>query len=72
MEVVSFMIHLLYPQGKSPWHLLNRWLGGHQSGSEYTGQETIYCPCWESNNNFCHLASGLVTILIGLSGLLIK
>jgi hypothetical protein len=72
MEVVSFKTHLLYPQGKSPWHLLDRRLGGHQSGSEYIGQETIYCPSWESNNNFSHLASGLVTILIELSGLLIK
>jgi hypothetical protein len=72
MEVVSFMTQLLYAQGKVPWCLLNRRLGGHQSRCEYFGQEKIYCPCWESNNNFRHLACGMVTILIDLSGLLVK
>jgi hypothetical protein len=72
MEVVNFMTHLLDPQRKSLWHLLNRRLCGHQRGSEYVGQETIYYPCWESNSSFCHLACGLVTILIELSRLLIK
>lgn len=72
MEVVSFMTHLLYAQGKIPWHPLKWRLGGHQSGSEYIGQETIYSPCWELNNSFCHLACGLVSILIELFRFLIK
>jgi hypothetical protein len=37
--VVGFMPQLLYPQGKSPWHPLDRRLGGPQSWSGHGGEE---------------------------------
>jgi hypothetical protein len=37
--VVSFMPQPLYPQGKSPWYLLGRRLGGPRSWSGCDGEE---------------------------------
>jgi len=37
--VVRFTIRPLYPQGKSPYYPLNKWLGGVQSRSERGGEE---------------------------------
>jgi hypothetical protein len=37
--VVSFTTRPLYPQGKSPWYLLDRRLGGPQSRSGCGGEE---------------------------------
>jgi hypothetical protein len=49
MEVVSFTLRLLYPQGKSPWYPLDRRLGGPQSRSGRGGEEKIPSPRQESN-----------------------
>jgi hypothetical protein len=38
-QVVSFMPRLPYPQGKSPWYLLDSRLGGPQSRSGHGGEE---------------------------------
>jgi hypothetical protein len=37
--VVSFTPRPLYPQGKSPWHPLDRRLGGPQNRSEHGGED---------------------------------
>jgi hypothetical protein len=37
--VISFTTRPLYPQGKGPWYLLNRSLGGPQSRSGRGGEE---------------------------------
>jgi hypothetical protein len=37
--VVSFTSRSFYPQGKSPWYLLDRRLGGPQSRSRHGGEE---------------------------------
>jgi hypothetical protein len=42
--VVSFTPRPLYPQGKSPWHPLDRRLGGHQSRSGRDGEEKPWTP----------------------------
>jgi len=39
MHVVSFTLQLLYSQGRSPWYLLDRRLGGPQSSSGHGGEE---------------------------------
>jgi hypothetical protein len=45
----SFMLWPLYPQGKCPYYLLDRRLGGHQSWSGHSGKQkmSLPCPCQE-------------------------
>jgi hypothetical protein len=39
MEVIIFMLQLLYPWTKSPWYPLDRRLGGPHSWPGYGGEE---------------------------------
>jgi hypothetical protein len=70
--VVGFMPWLLFPQGKSPWYPLDRWLGGPESHSGRGGEEKNSQPPpgigpWHSD-----LAHRLVAIPTELSRLLIQ
>jgi hypothetical protein len=42
--MMSFMLILLYLQGKIPWYLLDRRLGGPQSWSGCSGKEKESLP----------------------------
>jgi hypothetical protein len=47
--VVSFMLLLLYPQGKSSWNPLDRRLDGPQNRSGCCEEKKISCPWQELN-----------------------
>jgi len=62
--VVSFLLQLLYPQGKSSQYPLNRRLDGPYSQFGCGSKEKNPWPCWESNAG--HPPCSLVTILTQL------
>jgi hypothetical protein len=43
--MVSFMLWLLYPQGRNPWYILDRRLGVPQSHSRVVVKRKIPSPC---------------------------
>jgi hypothetical protein len=60
--VVIFMPRPLYPQKKSPRNPLYRRLGGPHSRCESCGEETISCPCQESNPNSSDVQPAAVSL----------
>ena len=66
MSVVSFNPRLLYPRGKSPWYILNRWLGGPRSCCGRFAEEKNLWPGFEPWH-FGHPARRIVTLSTELS-----